>query len=352
MRKIILFPLVVIALGAAAYYGPDLVLPRAVDVIKPVRGPAVQAVYATGTVEASVMMPIAPRTTAHLVELNVDEGASVKAGQLLARLEDTDVMNTLAQLQAQAQLAQSNYDRSSKLVAQGVVSRKSLDEVQSALQAANAAVAKASAEANYMKLTAPADGTIIRRDGEIGQLIPSGTAVFWMSCCAPLRITSEVDEEDIPLVKIGQSVLIQNDAFSGKVYHGTVQSITPKGDSDARSYRVRIGFAEDVPFMIGMTAETNIIISKDENALLVPVTAILDNKVYVVRDGHAVGVPVKRGPQGTAAVAILDGVTDSDIVIKKPVADLEKRSAVRAEIVPFTGDIPKAEGKKESGFMP
>ena len=57
-------------------------------------------------------------------------------------------------------------------------------------------------------------------------------------------------------------MLIRADAFAGKVFHGRVQSITPMGDAVARSYRVRIELAEDTPLLIGMTAETNIIIAE------------------------------------------------------------------------------------------
>ena len=112
-----------------------------------------------------------------------------------------------------------------------------------------------------MTLVAPADGLITRRDGEVGEYVPVGQPIFYLSCCAPLRISVEVDEEDIPRVVIGQKVLIQNDAFLGQVFEGKVSAITPRGDSTARSYRVRVTFNDDHhPMMIGMTAETNIIL--------------------------------------------------------------------------------------------
>lgn len=67
-----------------------------------------------------------------------------------------------------------------------------------------------------MTLLAPAAGRIIRRDGEFGQLIEAGHKLFWISCCDQLRVSAEVDEEDIPLVKPGQKVLIRADAFPGR----------------------------------------------------------------------------------------------------------------------------------------
>ena len=123
---------------------------------------------------------------------------------------------------------------------------------------------RAEAEAHYLDLVAPAAGTIIRRDGEIGQIIAADKPLLWMSCCAPLRVSAEVDEEDIAQVRPGQEVLIRADAFPGQIFHGTVQAITPKGDPVARTYRVRVSLPKDTPLMIGMTAETNIVLRKAE----------------------------------------------------------------------------------------
>lgn len=69
--------------------------PGAVEVVYPVRGQAVQAVYATGTVEPTVMLPIAARTSARLVEMNADEGSDVTKGQVLGRLEDENLQKSL-----------------------------------------------------------------------------------------------------------------------------------------------------------------------------------------------------------------------------------------------------------------
>lgn len=93
-----------------------------------------------------------------------------------------------------------------------------------------------------------------------------------------LRVSAEVDEEDIVLVRVGQKVLIRSDAFPNQIFYGRVKSITPKGDPIARSYRVRINFSENNPLLIGMTAETNIIVHEKKNALLLPVSSISETK--------------------------------------------------------------------------
>jgi len=169
-----------------------------------------------------------------------------------------------------------------------------------------------------MRLLAPEDGRIIRRDGEIGQMITANQPIFWFSCCAPLRVSSEVDEEDIALVQPGQDVVIRADAFPGKVFKGKVQSITPMGDPVARSYRVRIGFTEDTPMQIGMTAETNIIISEKKDVLLLPNSAVDKDNVWLVKDGILKKQPVSTGIKGVLKTEISGGVKEEDMVVLNP----------------------------------
>ncbi|MBN8530886.1 MAG: efflux RND transporter periplasmic adaptor subunit [Alphaproteobacteria bacterium] len=290
----------------------------AVRVAHPVTGPAVQAVYATGTVEATVMMPIAARATARLTELKVDEGSNVAKDQVLASLEDEDLQNTLRELKAREEYAKGEFERKEALVKRGFASRDIYEQSKSAWEAAKAATARAEAEIGYLKLTAPADGRIIRRDGEVGQMIPANQPVFWLSCCAPLRISAEVDEEDIALVQPSQKVLIRADAFPGRTFHGTVQAITPKGDPVARSYRVRIGFEEENPLLIGMTAEVNIIIRETKEALLVPASALTDGALWVVKDGVLDERKITAGAKTPERVEIVSGVTTEDLVVIKP----------------------------------
>ena len=305
-----------------------------VEAVHPVRGPAVEAVYAMGMVEATVMLPIAARSQARLVELNADEGQEVKKGDQLARLQDEDLQSAIEELQAKEEVAKKNYDRKIALAKQGYETKTSLDQAHADWDVAVAAVSRAKAEAGYMKLTAPEDGRIIRRDGEIGQMISANQPLFWFSCCAPLRISAEVDEEDIAAVKPGQDVLIRADAFPGKVFKGKVQSITPKGDPISRSYRVRVVFAEETPLQIGMTAETNIIISERQNALLIPSSALDKNNVWLVKEGYLEKRPVTAGTAGATKTEILKGVYEHDVVVLKPSPAFREGKKVYVRIVP------------------
>lgn len=314
MRSKIILLFVALAVAAALFWAFNPARSKDVIVVAPQTMPAVQAVYATGTVEASRMIPISPKIAARLMSLDVDEGSNVTAGQVLAQLEDTDLQQNLTEAQARYDLAQKDLARAQKLSKSGAIARESLDSAQATFKTAEAAVERSKAELSYLQLLAPEDGTIIRRDGEIGELVTpatataSGTPVFWMNGGDAIRIETEVDEEDIGLVQVGQKVLIGADAFPGQVFDGTVQSITPKGDPVARSYRVRVTLEDKAPLMIGMTAETNIITQEKDAAMMVPLSAVKDGHVILIAAGKAQHTPVKTGIKTPQTVEILEGI--------------------------------------------
>ena len=312
-----------------------------VETALPVTAPAVQAVYATGTVEASLMIPISPKIGARLMTLEVDEGSHVEANQTLAQLEDADIQQNVSELEARANLAQKDLARAQKLSKTGAISKEGLDTAQANAAAATASVERAKAELGFLKLFAPEAGTIIRRDGEIGELITAGTPVFWMTGGDALRIETEVDEEDIGLVQPSQKVIIRADAFPNKTFEGTVQSITPKGDPVARSYRVRVSLGEETPLMIGMTAETNIITQEKDAALMIPVGAVKDGEVLKIKDGKAIAAPVTTGIKTPDAIEILDGVVEGEAVAAKFDSTLLEKEHLR----PKTGKWTPAKTK-------
>ncbi len=307
-------------------------LPPAVTTIEAIRGPAVQAVYATGTVEAGVTIRIAPRVAGRLTELGADEGQDVVEGQVLARLEDSDLRSMVAELEAKARYAEQQFARSDALYRRGYVTRDRVDQARSELDVARAAVRRVVERLGFMTLRSPADGRVIRRDGEVGDFIPVNQTLFYLAKAGmPPRIEADVEEEDIAEIRSGQKVLIKADAFADRVFEGRVTAITPKGDPIARSYRVRIGLPADTALMIGMTVEANIIIAERQMVLLVPSTAVTEGAVWLVRDGRLVRQPVQIGARGPDRTEIIAGLTEIDKVLVEPPEGLTVGDAVRAE---------------------
>jgi multidrug efflux pump subunit AcrA (membrane-fusion protein) len=122
-----------------------------------------------------------------------------------------------------------------------------------------------------------------------------------------------VDEEDILKVKKGQAALLKSDAIQGKVLEGTVGDITPKGDPVNKNFRVRISLSKDTPLLIGMTVEVNIVTSKSENALVVPVEAVKDGAVWLA-GAPAANVSVETGRTDGKVVEILKGLSGNETI--------------------------------------
>ena len=289
--------------------------PKPVDVMHPRIGHAITAVYGSGTVEAAVMMPVAPRTGARIVELDSDEGQTVVKGQKLARLEDDDMRSNVEQLQAQERFAAGDFKRNAALLHENAIARQTYDRAKSTWEMARAAVKQALAQTGFMMLVSPGNCYVIQRDGEIGQFIAANTPLFWISCDGKLRVSAEIDEEDVPLVQPGQRVLLRADAFPDKVFEGRVTSVTPKGDPVGRSYRVRIQLPPDCPLRIGMTTEANIISRDEPSAMLLPDTAVVGDRVWRVIDGRASAVAIVKGAKNGNWIEIRSGIARSDIIV-------------------------------------
>jgi len=302
--------------------------PTAVQVVQPTRATAVEAIYATGSVEPTVMLPIAPRVAGTLAVLEVDEGSRVHKGQVLARLEDTDLVNTVDELTARARYARENFERTEDLVRRGFVSPGELDRTRSDMDAADASLKRARTLRGFTALVAPADGLIIRRDGEVGQYFAAGQALFYLSCCAPLRVSVEVDEEDIVGVHVGQKVVLRTDALPGRALDGEVSQVTPKGDPVARSYRVRIRLDDPSLLKVGMTVDANLIVAERPDALLVPSACVQGGNVWVVRDGRLHRQAVRIGVLGAERTEILEGLDPAAHVVVAPVDGLTEEHRV------------------------
>lgn len=330
MRKwIVRSLLALLLLAVAAGIAWSILGPVTVEVASPTRGPAVEAVYGSGTVEPTVMLPIAPKLAGRLSAFMADEGDTVKKDQVLARLDDRELAATVAEWESRVRYGEVQFERADELFRRRTGTEAARDQARNELETARAALDRARRQLAEMTLLAPADGLIIRRDGELGQLIQAGETVFWMSCCAPLRITAEIDEEDIPLVRPGQKVLIRADAFPDRTLEGTVAEITPKGDPVARSFRVRVSLPAQTPLMIGMTTDCNIVIQERADALLVPSEAVSEGKVWLVQDGRLARRAVETGVTGEGRTEIRGGIGPDDLVVVAPQAGLREGASVR-----------------------
>ncbi|WP_244607271.1 efflux RND transporter periplasmic adaptor subunit [Bosea sp. CS1GBMeth4] len=310
--RLLLAAAAVLVAGGAFWF---LTKPAAVVTVSPGRGDAAEVVYATGTTEPRNWAKVTALVRERIVERCDCEGRRVEQGQILARLDSAQAEATLAELRARQKLATAEHDRLAVLVERNVMSQQALDRARSEMGQASALIAGQTARLENHVLRAPMRGTVLRRDGEIGEIAEPGAVLFWIGEARPLRIVAEVNEEDIPQVEPGQRALIRADAFPGRPLEGTVESITPKGDPVAKTYRVYVALPDDTPLLIGMTVELNIITRVARNALLLPVAAVQGNAVYVAEGDRARRRELAIGIRGTGDIEVLSGLPEQARVI-------------------------------------
>lgn len=327
-RKLVVAVVLVLlaALTAAGYF--HLTVPRVV-VASPTRGPAVEAIYATGVVEPVIWAKVTPMVRGRIVDLCKCEGQPIGAGDFLARLDDTEQRARLREQEARAEFLESDMRRYERLVDRNYVSAQTYQRAASAYAEVRAEIAAERKRLDDYTIRAPIGGVVLRRDGEVGEIVDSDNVLFWVGEPNPLWIIAEVDEEDIPRVAVGQRALIKADAFPDAVLAGTVETITPKGDPINKSFRVRIALPAETPLLIGMTTEINIVVSTVENALLVPADSVVGGSVFIVADGRARARAVETAIATPAMVQITAGLGEGERIVVGPPAELRDGARVR-----------------------
>lgn len=301
------------------------------NLAQPERGRAVRAVYATGVIEPVRWSRITSLIKGRIKEVHVEEQQAVKEGDLLITLNATEEEAQLEELEARAAYLKKEVARLRPLQKQGYTSREKFDRTESEYEQVQAAIRAARDRIEDLRITAPIDGVVLREDAEPGEIADSADALIWVGDPSALRVNTEVDEEDIPLVEAGQTALVKADAFPNRAIEGEVSSITPKGDPVNKIYRVYVSLPEDHPLKIGMTTEVNIIIREKPDALLIPASALVNSHVWVVENKRARKRSVKTGVQTENKIEVLDGLAEEDTIVVRPPKDIREGALVLEE---------------------
>lgn len=305
----------------------------AVDVAAVTRGPAVELVYATGVVEPVLSANVGPEMTGRLAELLVDEGAEVKLGQPLARLENAEQQAEVRELEAKVSNSEIDLQRAEALWTRRTGSREEFDRARSQLDQDRAKLTAARERLGKRVLLSPLEGVVLRRDGEVGETLAQGQRVFVIGQKAPLRVELEIDEEDIGRVILDQPVLISADAYPEKSFESRIATITPQGDSSSKSYRARALLPPDTPLPVGMTVEANVVVNEHQNALLIPSEAVITQAgqtfVYVIDGRHVRLTSVSVGIRGATFSEVLSGLTEGQEIVQAPAATLTDGARIK-----------------------
>jgi RND family efflux transporter MFP subunit len=292
--------------------------------------PVSEAVYGTGTVEPDRWAKVIPLQRRRLVELCRCEGQAVKAGQILAKQDDAEERSMLQELEIRHEQLDRDLKRARDDRKRNDISKSELEQQESQFEQSQSRIVAQKARLEGLVLRAPLDGMVLRRDGEVGEIVGPTEVLFWVGSPLPKQVIAEINEEEITKIAIGQKAYLRTEAFQGQQLHAAVSQITPKGDPTRKTFRTYLRLPNDSPLRIGMTVEVNIVFREKPSATLVPMEAVVNNAVQVVRDGQIERVPVTVGVRGTRNVEVNGPLSRGNIVLSPGRTDLADGSWVKS----------------------
>lgn len=319
---------------------------------------------ASGYVVAQQKAAIASKATGRLVFLGVEEGDRVRKGQVIARIEDQDVLASLAQARANFELAKADMEdarqwleRQQTMYASGTTSKAELDaadarfkRVQASIKLAEAAVSAAEVELENTRIRAPFDGTVLTKNANVGEVVApfaaaagSRAAVVTIADMTSLEVETDVSEANITRVVAGGPCEITLDAYPDRRYPGVVHKVVPTADRAKATVLTKVRFKDrDDRVLPEMSAKVTFLSKEVEitdNAqtpkLTVPSSAVVSRDerdvVLVVREGSVIEMPVRVGGRIGERSIIEQGLAQGDAVIARPDPSLKSGSKVKTK---------------------
>jgi HlyD family secretion protein len=371
---IALLVVIVGAVGVVAHGSGTKIDPS--RLAKVTRGDIAKSVVATGKIQPITKVELKSKASGIVEKLYVDINQHVAKGQVLAQLDQQEILAQVAAQKAQLEAASANVgtfqaniaqdkvnaeapdlpmykntlDRNLQMQKEGVVSQQALNKRdtsratisvdQAKLKQAEAQVLQSKATLNqldeqlsYTTLVSPMDGEILSRDVELGDAVSSilvlgstATLVMTIGDTRQVYVQGKVDEADIANVYMGQPARIKVESFRDRVFNGKVTKIAPLGveKDNVTTFEVRVSI--DNPggeLKANMTANAEILVDEHKNTLMVPEQALTyDNKKNASvnvpdpksKDGVR-SVPVKVGIANGSNTEILSGLKEGDTVV-------------------------------------
>jgi HlyD family secretion protein len=337
---------------------------------KVTRGDIAKSVVATGKIQPITKVELKSKASGIVEKLYVDINQNVHKGQVLAQLDQQEILAQVAAQKAQLEAATANVstyqaniaqdrvnaeapdlpmykntlDRNLQMEKEGVVSQQALDDAnrnylaalnkrdtakaliavdQAKLKQAEAQVAQSRAsldqlneQLSYTTLTAPMDGVILSRDVELGDAVSSilvlgstATLVMTIGDTKQVYVQGKVDEADIANVYLGQPARIKVESFRDKVFQGKVTKISPLGveKDNVTTFEVRVSIDNSAgELKANMTANAEILIEEHKNTLVVPEQALSYDK----NKNASVNVPDPKAKDGVRSVPVTVGVAN------------------------------------------
>ena len=331
---------------------------------------------ATGYVVPQRKADVASKATGRLESLHVEEGSRVKAGQVLARLENRDLLASRNRAAANVDVARAQvneaaaaldesrlmFERTAQLVTKQFATREDYDAAQARLKKAQAALASAQAAVvaadsalqetqvavEYTAIRAPFDGVILRKYADLGDIVAplastdqSKGAVVSLADMGSLQVEADVAESNFPSVRVGQPCEVQLDALPDLRLAAVVRSIVPTVDRTKATVLVKIGFLKPDPRILPeMSAKVAFLsreLSADETrpVLTIPREAVVrrhqQQVVFRVHGERAQEVVIGSAQTLGDRLIVSEELREGDQVVIDPALPVSDGARVRIE---------------------
>ena len=310
--------------------GPEAV---PVEVVAVARRPIAASYAGTAPLEARAESQVVAKTSGVALTVLVEEGQQVRAGQVLVRLDPDRARLQAAQSAAQLRKLEANYNRSTQLSKQQLISANDLDQLKYDLENARAINRLANLELSYANVVAPISGVIASRSIKTGNFVQINTPIFRIIDNSRLEATLNVPERELATLKPGQPVAMQVDALPGETFTGHVDRVAPVVDSGSGTFRVIAAFDNKGVLQPGMFGRIKIDYDQRADAIVIPRAALLEGEgdpaVFTVRAGKAQRVPVKLGYVDGAWAELVSGLKLGEPVVTAGKVALRDGSAVQ-----------------------
>ena len=359
---------VLIALGGAAAWFL-LIVPRQAIAVRVATVSATgggsassEGITANGYVVARTHASVSAKILGRLSSLHVREGSVVRKGDIIATIDDADYRAQLAaakaaEAQIAVQLAQAKRDlnRAQQLRQGGMVSAVDLEGAQTRAASLEAQMQSARAQTevaqvNYenTRVRAPFNGTVLRKDAEVGEIVaPSAagggltrTAIVTMADLTTLEVEVDVNEAYIAQIHNGQSARITLDAYPDTSFRGVVRQVVPTADREKATVQVKVSILDRDPRILPEMGAKVLFENQPHSVLhaaprrvMVPAAAVVQEaggaRVWVIEKGRAASRHVEVGATRGEQIEIRSGLEGGESVVLEPPAKLKDGARVR-----------------------
>lgn len=299
-------------------------------------GEIFQSITVPGRVVSKQRTNVSSSFAGRVIKILVKEGDRVKAGQVLAQLDDREMVSRLNRAKANLTNARESVvqaertlNRLKKAFKNGAVARQFVDDAEVDLRSARSKagiaveeVHSATLDVNKQKITAPFSGTITARYADLGQWVGPTESLFALVDESQREIEVRVDAADSVAIDVGQVVAVSSDAFPGLEWNESVVRLGTAADNknNSNSVKVYISLGGDAPSLrIGQQVDTDIRTAWNPNTLKVPFEALINRDgqtlVAVLDRNHVKLTPVETGIEDFSMVEIKQGLTDGQTII-------------------------------------